>query len=69
MSSNDWIEVIGAIGLFTLVISTVLVTVWQVNATRRAKLALAQERIQNTRELTELRARVERVENILKDVD
>lgn len=69
MSGNDWTEVIGAIGLFTLVIATVLVTVWQVNTTRRAKLALAAQRDLNERELTEIRARLERVENILKEVD
>lgn len=69
MSGNDWTEVIGAIGLFTLVISTVLVTVWQINATRRARLALAAQRDLNERDLTEIRSRLERVENILKEVD
>lgn len=69
MSGNDWTEVIGAIGLFTLVISTVLVTVWQISTTRRAKLALAAQRDLNERELTEIRTRLERVENILKEVD
>lgn len=69
MSGNDWMEVIGAIGLFTLVISTVLVTVWQINATRRARLALAAQRDLTEKELAELRSRLERVENILKEVD
>lgn len=69
MSGNDVIEVIGAVGLFTLVISTVLVTVWQINANRRARLALAAQRDLTDKELGELRARLERVENILKEVD
>ncbi|MEV0648524.1 hypothetical protein AB0I28_25000 [Phytomonospora sp. NPDC050363] len=69
MSGNDWTEVIGAIGLFTLVISTVLVTVWQINANRRTRLVLARERSVRDTELADLRARLERVENILKEVD
>ncbi|HEY1177704.1 MAG TPA: hypothetical protein VGF17_16235 [Phytomonospora sp.] len=69
MTGNDWMEVIGAIGVFTLLISTVLVTVWQINATRRARLALAAQRDIGERELGELRTRLERVENILKEVD
>ncbi|GIG70433.1 hypothetical protein [Phytomonospora endophytica] len=69
MTGNDWMEVIGAIGVFTLLISTVLVTVWQINANRRARLALAAQRERDDKELTELRTRLERVEDILRQVD
>ncbi|MET7749142.1 hypothetical protein [Micromonospora sp. NPDC005367] len=39
MSDHDWTEVVGAIGLFALLISVITVTVVQFAKTRRARLA------------------------------
>lgn len=43
MSGNDWLEVIGAIGLFTLVITVVTVVIVQVAATLRARATVSRE--------------------------
>ena len=43
MTGQDWTEVVGAIGLFTLVITVVTVTIVQVATTVRAKATLARE--------------------------
>ncbi|WP_026923653.1 hypothetical protein [Glycomyces arizonensis] len=43
MSEHAWAEIIGAIGLFVLVISVVLSIIWQFAITVRAKAKLARE--------------------------
>lgn len=43
MSGQDWTEVVGAIGLFALVITVIVVTVTQLTAVWRAKAALSRE--------------------------
>ena len=43
MSGQDWTEVVGAIGLFALVITVILTIIVQVARTWRAKAALARE--------------------------
>jgi hypothetical protein len=43
VTGQDWTEVVGAIGLFTLVITVVTVTIVQVATTVRAKATLARE--------------------------
>ncbi|TDC54721.1 hypothetical protein E1258_23625 [Micromonospora sp. KC207] len=43
MSGQDWTEVVGAIGLFTLIITVISVTIVQLASTWRAKAALARE--------------------------
>jgi hypothetical protein len=43
MRETDWTEVVGAIGLFTLIISVVTLTIWQVAVSWRAKAALSRE--------------------------
>lgn len=43
MSGNDWLEVVGAIGLFTLVTTVIVVTIVQVATSWRAKATLARE--------------------------
>ncbi len=43
MSSNDWQEIIGAIGLFVLVTAVITVSIWQLASTRRAKVVLVRE--------------------------
>lgn len=44
MTATGWQEVIGAIGLFVLVTSAVLMIMWQFGATWRAKALLAREK-------------------------
>lgn len=44
MSSSDWQEIIGVIGVFALIISVITVTIWQLAATWRAKAKLAREK-------------------------
>ena len=43
MSEHDWTEVVGAIGIFTLLVSVITVTIVQVAKTRRARAAGARE--------------------------
>lgn len=43
MSSSDWQEVIGTIGVFLLVTVVITVSIWQLASTRRAKAMLARE--------------------------
>ncbi|TDB76773.1 hypothetical protein [Micromonospora sp. KC723] len=43
MSGQDWTEVVGAIGLFALVITVIVVAVTQLTAVWRAKAALSRE--------------------------
>ena len=43
MSSNDWTEVVGAIGVFVLVTAVVTLVIWQFGATWRARAALARD--------------------------
>ncbi|WP_406300108.1 hypothetical protein OG948_33700 [Embleya sp. NBC_00888] len=43
MSSSDWQEIIGVIGVFALVTSVITVGIWQLAATWRAKAQLARE--------------------------
>jgi hypothetical protein len=44
MSAQDWSQVVGTIGVFALVISVVIVGIWQLAATLRARATLARER-------------------------
>jgi hypothetical protein len=44
MSAQDWTQVVGTIGVFALVISVVIVGIWQLAATLRARATLARER-------------------------
>ncbi|GLZ79778.1 hypothetical protein Afil01_45850 [Actinorhabdospora filicis] len=79
---NDCIEVIGVVGMFVLVIATVVTVLRQVGQSRRARLVLARERSYESladrsvteqeharRELAELRDRVTALEKILAEVD
>ena len=68
MSSHGLTEVIGAIGIFILLTTVITVTIWQVSATRRAKLVLSHE-ADVQRRLAELENRVGSIEVILKDVE
>ncbi|MFE9204011.1 hypothetical protein [Micromonospora sp. NPDC007230] len=43
MNANDWVEVVGAIGLFALVITVVTVVIVQVATTLRARATLSRE--------------------------
>ncbi len=43
MSSNDWQELLGVIGVFVLLTSVATVSIWQFAATSRAKALLARE--------------------------
>lgn len=43
MSSNDWTEIVGAIGVFVLVTAVVTLLIWQFGATWRARAVLAQD--------------------------
>lgn len=43
MSGHDLAEVVGAIGIFTLLITVVTVTVWQLFANSRAKVISGRE--------------------------
>jgi hypothetical protein len=43
MSEHDWTEVVGAIGIFTLLVSVITVTIVQVAKTRRARVVGARE--------------------------
>jgi hypothetical protein len=42
---QEWVEVVGAIGLFLLVITVITVITWQLAATRRAKATLVREEV------------------------
>ena len=82
MSDTDWQEVIGTIGIFILVTSVIVVSIWQVAATARARAVLAREKeyrqladravvVQEAteRQLGEMQARLTSVERLLKDVE
>ena len=43
MSSTDWQEIIGTIGAFVLVSTVIVVSIWQVASTVRARAVLARE--------------------------
>lgn len=43
MNEHEWQEVIGAIGMFVLLIIVVTMIIWQVSASLRAKAVLARE--------------------------
>ncbi|WP_433653001.1 hypothetical protein ACQP2C_12670 [Micromonospora zamorensis] len=57
MSEHDWTEVVGAIGIFALIISVFTVTVVQLAKTRRTRLELA--RADNYRRLAETAAQAQ----------
>ncbi|MBQ1036846.1 hypothetical protein OHQ88_23905 [Micromonospora zamorensis] len=57
MSEHDWTEVVGAIGIFALIISVFTVTVVQLAKTRRARLELA--RADDYRRLAETAAQAQ----------
>ncbi|CAO5250751.1 hypothetical protein [Frankia sp. AgKG'84/4] len=43
MSPWDWQEIIGTIGFFLLIATVITVSIWQLAATRRAKVGMARE--------------------------
>lgn len=43
MSTTDWQEIIGTIGIFSLIAIVIVVSIWQFASTRRAKIVLARE--------------------------
>ncbi len=43
MSATDWQEIIGTIGVFSLIAIVIVVSIWQFASTRRAKIVLARE--------------------------
>jgi hypothetical protein len=55
MSDHDWTEVVGAIGIFTLLTTVITVTIVQLAASWRAKASLARE--QEYRNLAEAAVR------------
>ncbi|MGC5305525.1 hypothetical protein [Micromonospora zamorensis] len=57
MSEHDWTEVVGAIGIFALIISVFTVTVVQLAKTRRTRLELA--RADDYRRLAETAAQAQ----------
>ncbi|WFF02635.1 hypothetical protein [Micromonospora sp. WMMD964] len=57
MSEHDWTEVVGAIGIFALIISVFTVTVVQLAKTRRARYEAA--RADDYRQLAETAARAQ----------
>ncbi|MEU7917949.1 hypothetical protein [Micromonospora zamorensis] len=57
MSDHDWTEVVGAIGIFALIISVFTVTVVQLAKTRRTRLELA--RADDYRRLAETAAQAQ----------
>jgi uncharacterized membrane protein len=57
VSEHDWTEVVGALGIFALLISVFTVTVVQVAKTRRARLESA--RADNYRQLAETAAQAQ----------
>ncbi|WFE50530.1 hypothetical protein [Micromonospora sp. WMMD1155] len=57
MSDHDWTEVVGAIGIFALIISVFTVTVVQLAKTRRARYEAA--RADDYRQLAETAARAQ----------
>ncbi|MEV1156707.1 hypothetical protein AB0J27_15065 [Micromonospora chokoriensis] len=57
MSEHDWTEVVGAIGIFALIISMFTVTVVQLAKTRRARYEAA--RADDYRQLAETAARAQ----------
>ncbi len=82
MSEHDWTEVVGAIGIFTLLTTVIAVTIVQVATSWRAKAALAREDAYRTlaetavrsqeateRTLGELNDRMRSLERILKEVE
>ncbi|MCM3925812.1 hypothetical protein ND748_29585 [Frankia sp. AiPs1] len=82
MSPYDWQEIIGVIGVFTLVTSVVIVSIWQVAATWRAKASLAREKEYRTiadravlfqegteRQLAELGGRLAEMQTRLRSVE
>lgn len=43
MNEHEWTEIIGAIGMFVLLITVVALSIWQFAKTQRAKAVLARE--------------------------
>lgn len=43
MNSNDWTEIVGAIGVFVLLTAVVTLAIWQFGATWRARAVLARD--------------------------
>ncbi len=68
MSAQDLTEVVGAIGLFALVITVITTVVKQVGATTRAKAALSREAEYRKLAETAIRAQ-EGTERRLADLD
>lgn len=82
MSEHDWTEVVGAIGIFTLLTAVITVTIVQLATSWRAKAALGREAEYRTlaetavrtqesteRQLAELNTRLRSLERILKEVE
>jgi hypothetical protein len=82
MSGQDWTQVVGAVGLFTLVTVVISVTIVQLATTARAKAKLAREaeyrklaetvaetQLIITRQLTELGVRAEQSHQQLSAIE
>ena len=78
MSANDWQEIVGVIGVFALII----VIIWQLAATWRAKAQLAREKEYRTiadrsvlvqegteRQLAEISERLTEIQSRLKSLE
>lgn len=85
MSTNDWQEIVGVIGVFALII----VIIWQLAATWRAKAQLSREKeyrtiadrsvlvqegterqlVEISGRLTEMQSRLKSLERVLKEVE
>jgi len=88
-SSSDWTEVVGAVGIFALLITLIIVVLTQVGAAMRARMTLSREAeyrklaeqvtagqesisqqlAEVSGHLTELKARIGRIETVLEQVE
>ncbi|MGI5352869.1 hypothetical protein ACQEU8_32520 [Streptomyces sp. CA-250714] len=67
MNEHEWQEVIGTIGMFTLLIAVVVTAIWQIGAGRRARTQLARE--SEYKKLAEAAAdRQQRIEQQLTEI-
>ena len=81
-SSSDWTEVVGAIGIFAVLLALIIVLLTQAGAWMRARMKLAREAeyrdlLERThqsqeslsRQLTDINLRIQNIETILKQVE
>lgn len=67
MTDHDWAEVVGAVGIFVFLISVVLMTIWQLGATKRTKAILGREEKYRTLAETSVRSQ-ENVDRQLTEI-